>query len=173
MASGEQPGETTAAPTLRASDAEREQTATLLREHYAAGRITPEELSDRLDVAYAARTVTELEALVHDLPPMSAAPSPPARSAARERARGEVLHAVGVVVLVNVLCIAGWLASGAGDSFWPKWVLLLSGVRLAFTAWGQLGPGGPDDAHHEARLGRGGARRIERGEQTQRHTDRR
>jgi len=33
----------------RASDADRDQTAASLREHYAAGRLTGEEFSDRLD----------------------------------------------------------------------------------------------------------------------------
>jgi hypothetical protein len=41
---------------LRASDAERERVAASLREHCAAGRLTLEELSERLDEAYRART---------------------------------------------------------------------------------------------------------------------
>jgi hypothetical protein len=153
-------------PALRASDAEREQTATVLREHTAAGRLTPEELSERLDAAYAARTVAELDALTHDLPPLPVAAAAPARSAARERARRRVLHAAGFLVLVNVACVAIWLASGASDAFWPKWVLLVSVLRFAFLGWGALGPGRSDD---EARLGRGGAHRLDRAE---RHVER-
>ena len=42
---------------LRASDAERERVAASLREHCAAGRLTLEELSERLDEAYRARTM--------------------------------------------------------------------------------------------------------------------
>ncbi|MGB2711297.1 MAG: DUF1707 domain-containing protein, partial [Conexibacter sp.] len=42
---------------LRASDAERERTATLLREHCASGRLSTDELDERLGAAYAARTV--------------------------------------------------------------------------------------------------------------------
>jgi hypothetical protein len=146
-------------PALRASDAERERTATLLREHCAAGRITPEELSERLDVAYGARTVAELDALVGDLPPgCSAGPQRPARPPGRERARRRVLHAVGVVVLANLACIAVWLATGGDGDFWPKWVLLVSAIRFTFLAWGELGPGAE---HDEARLGRGGARQLE------------
>jgi hypothetical protein len=56
---------------VRASDAERERTATLLREHTAAGRLTPEELDERLDGAFAARTVAELDALTGDLPALA------------------------------------------------------------------------------------------------------
>jgi hypothetical protein len=55
-------------PALRASDGEREQTVDILRTHAADGRLTVEELSHRVGVAYAARTRAELGALVGDLP---------------------------------------------------------------------------------------------------------
>jgi hypothetical protein len=157
MADGEQPIESGTAPALRASDAERERTATLLRDHAAAGRLTPEELDERLDVAYAARTVGELDALTNDLPPTSAPSAPRARALDCPGARERALHAVGLVVLVNVACNAIWLATGADGSWWPKWVLLASVLRLAFQLWAVLGPGG-DHARDEARLGRGGVR---------------
>jgi Domain of unknown function (DUF1707) len=155
----EEPAERAGAPALRASDAERERTATLLRDHAGTGRLTPEELSDRLDAAYAARTVAELDTLLTDLPP-AAEPAPAGRSPEHDRARRRVLQAVGVVVLIDLVCLGVWLASGAEGSFWPGWVLLLSGIRLAFLAWGELGPAA---AHRdEARLGRGGARQRSR-----------
>jgi Domain of unknown function (DUF1707)/Cell wall-active antibiotics response 4TMS YvqF len=53
---------------VRASDAERERVAVALREHCAAGRLTLEELSARLDEAYRARTGGELEAALRELP---------------------------------------------------------------------------------------------------------
>jgi hypothetical protein len=52
----------------RASDAEREATVTHLREAAAEGRLTVEELTERLDAAYAASTRAELEPLTADLP---------------------------------------------------------------------------------------------------------
>jgi uncharacterized protein DUF1707/cell wall-active antibiotic response 4TMS protein YvqF len=55
-------------PALRASDADRERTVELLRDHAADGRLTLEELSDRVATAYRARTGDELEELTHDLP---------------------------------------------------------------------------------------------------------
>ena len=140
---------------LRASDADRERTATLLRRHTGAGRLTPEELDERLDGAYAARTVAELEALVHDLPAESS-PAPPARSSAREAARRRLLQAIGQALLVSAAAIAIWLATGAGGSFWPKWIVLVSAIRIAFSAWSELGPGAA--GHDEAKLGRGGVR---------------
>jgi hypothetical protein len=140
-------------PALRASDAERERTATLLREHTAAGRLTTDELADRLDAAYAARTVGELDALVADLPPAGAPAPKPAKRPEHDR----LLHIVGLAVLASAICVAVWLATGADGSFWPKWVLLASGIRVAVAAWTELGPGA-SAAQRETRNGRGGAR---------------
>ena len=53
---------------LRLSDAERDEAARLLGEHYAAGRLTPAEHDERTDRAYAARTRGELPPLFADLP---------------------------------------------------------------------------------------------------------
>jgi hypothetical protein len=147
MADGEAPS-----PTLRASDAERERTATTLREHTAAGRLTPEELSERLDAAYEARTVGELDALVADLPATGAPAPKPAKRPEHDR----MLHLVGLAVLACVTCVGVWFATGADGSFWPKWVILASAIRLAYAAWGELGPGG-DAAQRETRQGRGGS----------------
>jgi Domain of unknown function (DUF1707) len=54
-------------PALRASDADRERTAELLRRAAGEGRLTVEELEERLHAAYETRTQRELEALVADL----------------------------------------------------------------------------------------------------------
>jgi hypothetical protein len=161
MADGEQPTASRATPMLRASDAERERTATLLRDHAAAGRLTPEELGERLDVAYVARTVGELDALVHDLPADAQQPVTagvrPARSAQREAAHSRLLHAIGVAVLVSAAATAILLVTGRDGSFWPKWIVLVSAIRIAFAAWAELGPAA-GHVRDEARLGRGGAR---------------
>jgi hypothetical protein len=55
-------------PALRASDADRERTVVLLREHAAQGRLTLEEFTERMSAAYLARTSDELEELGRDLP---------------------------------------------------------------------------------------------------------
>src|SRR5260370_29116134 len=55
-------------PQMRASDADRDRTASLLREHHAAGRLTAEEFQERLDAAYAARTLGDIDRLMADLP---------------------------------------------------------------------------------------------------------
>jgi hypothetical protein len=68
------------APGERASDADRDRAAHLLRDHLVSGRLTLEEFSARLDRIYGASTRTELEAVGADLP----APAPEAgRKASR------------------------------------------------------------------------------------------
>jgi hypothetical protein len=59
----------------RASDAEREATVVRLREAAGEGRLTVEELAIRIDAAYAATTLAELEPLTADLPAVAAASS--------------------------------------------------------------------------------------------------
>ncbi|MGW4085361.1 DUF1707 SHOCT-like domain-containing protein [Streptomyces sp. NPDC004822] len=63
------------APELRASDADRERVADVLRDALAEGRLDMEEFGDRLDATYRARTYGELEPLTRDLP-VGAAPAP-------------------------------------------------------------------------------------------------
>ncbi|MBV9607350.1 MAG: DUF1707 domain-containing protein [Solirubrobacterales bacterium] len=53
---------------MRASDADREQIAERLRKATAEGRLLAEELEERLDTTFSARTYGELDAVVADLP---------------------------------------------------------------------------------------------------------
>jgi hypothetical protein len=55
-------------PELRASDADRETAVAHLREAGGEGRLTFEELADRVELAMAARTRAELAELTADLP---------------------------------------------------------------------------------------------------------
>jgi hypothetical protein len=55
-------------PDLRASDAERERTIDVLRDAAGEGRLTFEELADRIESAGGARTRGQLEELTRDLP---------------------------------------------------------------------------------------------------------
>jgi hypothetical protein len=68
---------------LRVSDADRERAVSLLREHSVAGRLTLEELSERVESAYAARTEGELAAVTADLPAPATTAAPPASPARR------------------------------------------------------------------------------------------
>ncbi|MFI7504377.1 DUF1707 domain-containing protein [Streptomyces sp. NPDC049687] len=81
--------QTAAAPTpaaeLRASDADRDRIADILREALAEGRLTAEEHAERVEGVLAAKTVGELEVFIRDLPAAHerrTAPSAPPRPAA-------------------------------------------------------------------------------------------
>ena len=53
---------------VRVGDADREAVAAQLREHYADGRLTLEELNERLDQTFAAKTKADLNTVMRDLP---------------------------------------------------------------------------------------------------------
>jgi hypothetical protein len=53
---------------MRVSDAEREAAAAELREHFASGRLTQDELDERLTAVFAAKTRGDLNGLFTDLP---------------------------------------------------------------------------------------------------------
>jgi hypothetical protein len=123
---------------LRVSDSDRDRVAGELREHFAAGRITDTELSERLGATYAAKTATQLELQRADLPSAGALT---VVATPRALARRRVYHDLGAVALIDIGSVAVWLATGANSSFWPQWVILLSAFRLAFDGWRLLGPG--------------------------------
>lgn len=99
-------------PALLASDAEREAAADRLRRAAVEGRLTPEELEERLSTAFGARTGGELESVTADLP----APR-------RRRARSKRRPDLAVFVPVALLLVAIWALSGMGY-FWPAWPIL-------------------------------------------------
>lgn len=110
-------------PDLLASDAERERVAEALREHAASGRLDPEELEQRLELAFAARTRGDLAPLTADLP---TAPAPAPRPHQPRR-----LRSIPPVIAIAILLIAIWALTGA-DYFWPIWpigAMLLSGMK--------------------------------------------
>jgi uncharacterized protein DUF1707 len=134
-------------PRMRASDADRERTASLLREHHAAGRLDAAEFNDRLDQAFAARTMGDLDALLADLPGIdlyrlpasSIRPAP--RGATRPRTgggsaldrRGEGAISTQRVATwaswaaVSALLFVTWLGLGllSGGAAWIPWFLLI------------------------------------------------
>jgi hypothetical protein len=76
------PAEVLDADGIRASDADRDRIADVLREAMAEGRLTADEHAERIDLVYRAKTVGELQPLVRDLPASSgstAAPRPDAQ----------------------------------------------------------------------------------------------
>lgn len=63
---------------LRCSDRDREQVADVLRGALADGRLTLDEMTERLDRVYAARTYRDLEPILSDLPSDGGPPVPAA-----------------------------------------------------------------------------------------------
>ena len=123
---------------LRASDADRERAVELLRHHYGAGRLTDEELSERVEEAYGVKTTSELDALLADMP---------RRRVSRKRRSGlatSVRIHLRIYLVVNLMLIGIWAASGAGY-FWPIWPILGWGIGLGCHA-----------ASHSGRRGRHG-----------------
>ncbi|MGW6745413.1 DUF1707 SHOCT-like domain-containing protein [Streptomyces sp. NPDC055025] len=57
---------------IRASDADRDRIADILREALAEGRLDAEEHAERIDSVYRAKTVGELAPLIRDLPAVGA-----------------------------------------------------------------------------------------------------
>ena len=141
-------------PELRAADSDREGAAADLREHFAAGRLSEEELSERLEAVYGASTIAELERVRADLPDPRPLPVPVGR---RELVRRRIYQDAGAVVILDIGCVAIWAATGAGD-FWPIWVILASAFRLARDAWRLLGPAAADVTPRQRQRHRRGRR---------------
>ncbi|MHC3470502.1 DUF1707 SHOCT-like domain-containing protein [Streptomyces sp. 7R007] len=66
-----------AVPELRASDADRERVAEVLRDALAEGRLDMAEFEERLEATYKARTYGELTPLTRDLPVAGVTPPAP------------------------------------------------------------------------------------------------
>jgi hypothetical protein len=131
--------ETTAtAPGIRASDAEREQTAERLHLAAADGRLSLAELDERLSTTYAARLRDELAPLVADLPaPPRPAPAPRQLDRWDQVALGA--HAVLVALLV-VAVLTRWVAGGM-VFFWPAFPIFWAVLSLVVHARLRRRPG--------------------------------
>ncbi|MEV7993681.1 DUF1707 domain-containing protein [Streptomyces sp. NPDC086077] len=70
---------------LRASDADRDHFADILREALAEGRLSAEEHAERVEGVYTAKTVGELEPYVRDLPGVHQARATPGYASAPQR----------------------------------------------------------------------------------------
>ena len=68
---------------LRIGDAERDAAATDLGEHYAAGRLTLDELHQRLDAVFLAKTFGQLARIMADLPGSGGWPGAPGQAGLR------------------------------------------------------------------------------------------
>lgn len=130
------------APELRASDADRQTVVTDLQRHYADGRLTTEELRERIGQAMVARTYSDLDELQRDLPrtavssPVPASVRPVAMATVNtspsleECRKGFRAHAVSYALVISGLIII-WLLTSPGGYFWPVWPMFGWGIGLA------------------------------------------
>src|SRR3954447_1982967 len=98
---------------MRASDADRERVATVLRRHYGAGRLDDDELERRMARVLGARTLGQLRDQVADLP--APPPSTAHRMAGGLIYTGRALrHPIGIVL--SVLAALAVIGAIAGTS---------------------------------------------------------
>jgi hypothetical protein len=173
---------------MRASDDDRDRAASMLREHHAAGRLTIEEFQERLDAAYQAKTLGDIDELMADLPGIdlyhlpdesmrrmarAASPKPPALASGQGRLspawRGAWASWASVSLVVFVIWLITVIGSDGGNlhNLWFLWVAGPWGAIL-FGRW-LFGthPGGPnrplpgsaDSRVHELRAQREAERR--------------
>jgi hypothetical protein len=143
-------------PEMRASDADRDRVAGALREHCAQGRLTVDELNERLEATYTARTLGELELVTEDLPEEDLDYRPVAahqRARPAQARRGGVISRTGLraawatYATVNLICFTIWLIVAAtGGGLYP-WFLWVAGPWGALLLAGQF-MGSRDDRSH-------------------------
>jgi Domain of unknown function (DUF1707) len=120
-------------PSLRAADADRERTAERLRSATAEGRLSAEELEERLEAALGASMHGQLEVLVADLPAEPPAGLGSGRGHGRARGWGDSERAA--FLATSAVLVAIWALTGLGY-FWPIWPILGWGVFVLGPAVG-------------------------------------
>jgi len=117
---------------LRASDAERDEVAQVLSQHFAEGRLDQVEFDERLGRAMSAKTRGDLATLLLDLP--SVGKPRPINAGQRRRSRIPVpLIAVVLFFVIASSRISGW-QQGGHPLFVPFFPLLVLGsVALVIT----------------------------------------
>ena len=147
----------------RTSDQERERAAHELREHFAAGRITETEFSERVHGAYSARTEEELRKLLADLPRLPVSPQQRKAEIAERRSElhRRLIQQAGGGLAPFMICTLIWVSSGAEGTFWPIFVLLIVIIPLVRNGWRLYGPA-PELDRVERELERRGGHRNRR-----------
>jgi hypothetical protein len=164
---------------IRASDQDRERTASVLREHHAVGRLDPDEFNERLDKAFSAKTMGDLEDLTTDLPAVDPYPLPTSSMPRHYAAGGTGLPASSVLgvmsrghgrfspawqaawgswLCTSLVLIVIWVLTGAGYP-WPLWVIGPWGAVMA----GRWIVGSHPDGHGRRRQVGAASSRLDQG----------
>ena len=109
---------------MRVSDADREQAADVLREAAGQGRISMDELDERLELAYSAKTYADLAAVTHDLPQPGSAVST-VGGAVPSRIGGTPRNKFSIAILSGARRMGGWVLPRSYTA-----VAVMGGVEL-------------------------------------------
>jgi hypothetical protein len=167
-------------PQLRASDDDRDRTASLLREHHAAGRLDADEFQQRLDATFEAKTLGQLQELLADLPSIDLYHLPEqSMRRSQQASAGEPLtpaehhsrisaawrHHWASWASVSMVLFVIWLIGAVGshhlDGLWFLWVSGPWGaLLLGRWMFGQH----PDGVHHQGQIQGGPASQLHAGQ---------
>ena len=105
---------------IRASDADRERVAERLRQAAAEGRLLTDELEQRLEASFSARTYGQLNALVADLPGRGLAA--PAESRRRPSLGSALALAIAIPVMLAIVAAVVFAVTGVLLLLWMLWL---------------------------------------------------
>jgi Domain of unknown function (DUF1707)/Cell wall-active antibiotics response 4TMS YvqF len=94
---------------MRVSDADREQAAEVLRAAAGQGRISMDELDERLELAYGAKTYADLAAVTRDLPQDGAALSPAGGAVPASRIGGTPRNKFSIAIMSGARRKGSWV----------------------------------------------------------------
>jgi Domain of unknown function (DUF1707) len=117
-------------PRVRASDAEREQVVTAVQKAGADGRLTLEEVEERLTSVYSTKFRDELAQYTNDLPSERQQAGRPLMT---RRPTGPLAVHAAIVAVLAVVLIVRWVASGVGF-FWPGFPMFWLAMSLVIHA---------------------------------------
>ena len=105
---------------VRIGDAERDAALTQLREHFVAGRLTFDELTDRIDAALAAKTQRQIDRVMADLPQPSRVSRPePAWPAEAPEPGRFLVFALLLFAMATWILILAWMSRHAYTGPFP------------------------------------------------------
>ena len=131
---------------MRAADWDREETVEILRHSYVEGRLNSEELDERTDAAFNARTIGDLRRLIADLLPHSSVACLPSDRPELPVIPGSPRRKTGYSARVRLLILLAALACisiGAATSNAAVMALVVLAGLVALTRAGDERRAGP------------------------------
>jgi hypothetical protein len=127
----------------RASDAERDRAADALRRHHADGRLSTDELEERIGRAYAATTLGDLDRLFADLPRLR---SPEDERRPQRLGLGPPAFALPLIALLFAVAVV--VSAHALFFLWPLMFFLVLRSGLMRRGWWGRARSGPEAYRH-------------------------